>query len=218
MKRHVLAISISYVVTLVILACFTFLQNGGDTVGPVYLWQEITVPDHEAGAFGKTDGDLPFFWMEIVASKQTYSRIASRTDYIPAYNLTTDLGRFNRFADGLFVAVWDYDHGLTGRRLNEKLEKFLPIARDEIISALRERGVQAEPTGEIHTSDDRRYDVYAILPALSAICLPAYAITAFVFCRRRMTPNQPPQRNAGSRPSSDDSPASETPSSPGPRG
>jgi hypothetical protein len=31
-------------------------------------------------------------------------------------------------------------------------------------------------------------------------------------------PNQPPQRNAGSRPSSDDSPASETPSSLGPRG
>jgi hypothetical protein len=31
-------------------------------------------------------------------------------------------------------------------------------------------------------------------------------------------PNQPPQRNAGSRPSSGDSPASETPSSPGPRG
>lgn len=31
-------------------------------------------------------------------------------------------------------------------------------------------------------------------------------------------PNQPPQRNAGSRPSSDDSSASETPSSLGPRG
>jgi hypothetical protein len=31
-------------------------------------------------------------------------------------------------------------------------------------------------------------------------------------------PNQPPQRNAGSRPPSDDSPASETPSSLGPRG
>ncbi|ACB76332.1 hypothetical protein [Opitutus terrae] len=30
--------------------------------------------------------------------------------------------------------------------------------------------------------------------------------------------NQPPQRNAGSRPSSDDSPASETPASLGPRG
>lgn len=31
-------------------------------------------------------------------------------------------------------------------------------------------------------------------------------------------PNQTPQRNAGCRPLSDDSPASETPSSPGPRG
>lgn len=34
----------------------------------------------------------------------------------------------------------------------------------------------------------------------------------------KKTPIQPPQRNAGSRPSSDDSPASETPSSFGPRG
>jgi len=36
--------------------------------------------------------------------------------------------------------------------------------------------------------------------------------------KTREGPNQPPQRNAGSRPSSDDSPASETPSSLGPRG
>jgi len=35
---------------------------------------------------------------------------------------------------------------------------------------------------------------------------------------RKEEPNQPPQRNAGSRPSSGDSSASETPSSLGPRG
>lgn len=36
--------------------------------------------------------------------------------------------------------------------------------------------------------------------------------------RLKEEPNQPTQRNADSRPSSDDSSASETPSSPGPRG
>ena len=42
-----------------------------------------------------------------------------------------------------------------------------------------------------------------------------YALTGG---ERKKKPNQPLQRNAGSRPSSDDSPASETPSSLGPRG
>jgi hypothetical protein len=39
-----------------------------------------------------------------------------------------------------------------------------------------------------------------------------------LYSRSKRTPNQPPQRNAGSRPSSDVSSASETPSSLGPRG
>ena len=38
------------------------------------------------------------------------------------------------------------------------------------------------------------------------------------YYKKPIQPNQPPQRNAGSRPSADDSPASETPSSHGPRG
>jgi hypothetical protein len=42
--------------------------------------------------------------------------------------------------------------------------------------------------------------------------------SAILHTPRETEPNQPPQRNAGIRPSSDDSPASETPSSLGPRG
>jgi hypothetical protein len=41
---------------------------------------------------------------------------------------------------------------------------------------------------------------------------------AVLSAQRNKEPNQPPQRNAGSRPSSGGSPASETPSSLGPRG
>jgi hypothetical protein len=52
-----------------------------------------------------------------------------------------------------------------------------------------------------------------------AVGAAAYA-TARCWCQRgnKRLPNKSPQRNAGSHPSSDDSPASETPSSLGPRG
>ena len=47
-----------------------------------------------------------------------------------------------------------------------------------------------------------------------AVCGSTYVLLK----RSKKEPNQSPQRNAGSRPSSDDSPASETPPSLGPRG
>ena len=45
-----------------------------------------------------------------------------------------------------------------------------------------------------------------------------FAAGFLLVCLEERVPNQQPQRNAGSHPSSDDSPASDTPSSPGPRG
>lgn len=47
---------------------------------------------------------------------------------------------------------------------------------------------------------------------------PGQSVSVRPWPDQEKRPNQPPQRNAGSRPSSDDSSASETPSSLGPRG
>jgi len=64
---------------------------------------------------------------------------------------------------------------------------------------------------------------WAAEPALFGIAIVFWPITFLVLMfsgsrKRKTEPNQPLQRNAGSRPSSDDSPASGTPSSLGPRG
>lgn len=64
---------------------------------------------------------------------------------------------------------------------------------------------------------------WAAEPALFGIAMVLWPITLLVMMfsgskRRNTEPNQSPQHNAGSRPSSGDSSASETPSSLGPRG
>jgi hypothetical protein len=61
-----------------------------------------------------------------------------------------------------------------------------------------------------------------VLGGRAAMSLATLAFLLFVYqwaiAQRMKGPNQSPQRNAGSRPSSGDSPTSETPSSLGPRG
>jgi len=67
---------------------------------------------------------------------------------------------------------------------------------------------------------------WAAEPALFAVAIAFWPVTILLLMFSGSTkknprpegPIQPPQRNAGSRPSSDDSPASEAPSSLGPRG
>jgi hypothetical protein len=57
------------------------------------------------------------------------------------------------------------------------------------------------------------------IPMLAwSVSVLGFAIGFLLLCIKRREPIQPPQHNAGNRPSSEDSPASETSSSLGPRG
>jgi hypothetical protein len=59
---------------------------------------------------------------------------------------------------------------------------------------------------------------YSYVTLCYLFAIAPFAMIAVLIIRSKKEPNQSPQHNAGSRPSSGDSPACETPSSSGPRG
>jgi len=72
---------------------------------------------------------------------------------------------------------------------------------------------------EIKKEDDLlRFWTYTGLSMMVTVCASIALLMSFATTRDKSRPNQPPQSNAGSRPSSGDSPASETPSASAPRG
>jgi len=74
-----------------------------------------------------------------------------------------------------------------------------------------------DPDG-IKANLGNRIVAIAIACMAAALLMVTYLIRRAPCGMEKESPNQPVQHNAGSRPPSDDSPASETPSSLGPRG
>lgn len=87
-----------------------------------------------------------------------------------------------------------------------------------------EKSLLVDPPPEVRNLRSSRSAVFEVPPELHVWDFQSDRIDAGPLLLRPMRtphtkkPNQPPQHNAGSRPSSDDSPASEAPSAPAPRG
>lgn len=192
------ALVLSYLVTFLILLGIAYAKREvGQMVGTVSLWQEIEVQDFEDGEFGNISSDLPFFWVEIGASKKVYAQVKNRTEYVPYFGLTTEPRR-NRFKKGLYVEVWDYDWALEGEAFSIRLKEFFPIARDEIIRVLNAEGIEASPTGTIIQSDERDMFMFIDFSLLALACIPASIVTVLVMKRKEA--NKSPQTRATSGP------------------
>ena len=184
MRRFILAFFLSYLATLALGLSIAYLNRSvGQVVGTVFVWQELDVPDYRAGDYANGDSTLPFFWAEIGASKRVYERVKKKSDFIPYYGLTTNLEQ-NRMTEGLFVELYQYDWKFEGEAFTRKIQSVFPMVRDELITDLQSKGVNASPKGEIVTFDNRSRSTLAIMLIANFGFIPSFLITILLVRRR----------------------------------
>ena len=119
------------------------------------------------------------------------------------------------------IGSLSFNTGKTNREVRDKLEaatKEVAGLTSEIADSRKE--LSQKMTALAHSIDRHSASssaltkVIIVLTVILAVTAVISAVTPFL----KKESNQPPQRNAGSPPSSGDSPAIETPSSLGPRG
>jgi hypothetical protein len=209
MKRLLTAFALSYFATLLVIVAIAYAnREAGQLVGKVIVSQELDVPDVQAGAYGNLDSKLPFFWAEIGSSKAIYAEVRQHSAYVPFFYLTMRPER-RRYMNGLYVEAYDYDWSFQGAAFNKQLMTFFPIARDEIIKALRARGIVATPKGKIEVDEERSRTPRMVVILGSLIFIPSFLITVLII--RKTQANQAPLRMPGSVTPAADAPVAPPP-------